>query len=270
LATPISAAAKSSPVWKRFSACFLSARQRDVGAQLVERRRLGLGDLVGDADQRLAVERQVPGQQLVEHDAGGEEVRARIDLLAQHLLRRHVVGRAQHAAGLGGLRGLALVDPADAEVGDLDRGRVADHHDVGGLDVAVDDALLVRVVERAHELDADLDDRLGRQQLLRVEHVFERAALDQFHRDVRMAALVADVEHRHDVRVRQHAGALGLAQEPDVVFRIAAQLRLQHLDRELPVDVGIVGAEDLGHGAFAESGTNLVATYPFHQACPLC
>ena len=48
------------------SGAFLSARsitrrsdERQVGAQLVERRRVGLGDLVGDADQRVAVEGQV-------------------------------------------------------------------------------------------------------------------------------------------------------------------------------------------------------------------
>ncbi len=139
-------------------------RQRQVGPQRIERRRVGVGDLVDDADHRVALERQVPGEHLVEHDARRKQVRARIDGKTLDLLGRHVVGRSQHRAHLrliGLLRLLGLVDPADAEVGDFHRERLVHQHDVAGLDVAMDDAFLVRVVERAGELDADLDDLLA-------------------------------------------------------------------------------------------------------------
>ncbi len=122
------------------------------------------------------------------------------------------------------------------------------------------DALLVRVVERARQLDADLDDVLGRHRLVRLQRLGERLPLDELHRDVRMALVFADVEHRHDVGVRKHAGALRLAQEPAVVLAVEAQLRLEELDRQRPVDLGIVGLVHAGHRPFADDFANLVAT----------
>ena len=41
------------------------------------------------------------GEQFVEHDAEGEAVDARVDVLAAHLLRAHVAHRAHDHAGLG-------------------------------------------------------------------------------------------------------------------------------------------------------------------------
>ena len=69
---------------------------RDLG---VERPRVGrrLALLLdGDAERRLALERQPPGQHLEEDDAQRVDVRARVGLLAVDLLGRHVFGRPDH------------------------------------------------------------------------------------------------------------------------------------------------------------------------------
>ena len=39
-----------------------------------------------------------------------------------------------------------------------------------------------------------------------------------------MVVFLAHVEHRDDVRVRQDAGALGLAKEPDAVLVVRQQM----------------------------------------------
>jgi hypothetical protein len=89
-----------------------------------------------------------------------EQVGARIDLLPLHLLGRHVLQRADHAALRA--RGFAgILDAGDAEVGELDAPARLDQQ-VGRLDVAVDDALLVRVVERAEQVADDLQRLLQR------------------------------------------------------------------------------------------------------------
>ena len=57
-------------------------------------------------------------------------------------------------------------DLGDAEVADLDEVALAAHveqHDVLGLEIAVDDALVVRLVERAEDLPADVSDALERE-----------------------------------------------------------------------------------------------------------
>ena len=269
-ATPISASASSSPVWKRFSGCFFerafddaAQRERNLRTQLLHGRRLALGDLVGDADHRIALERQRVGEELVQDDADREEVRTRVDFLSHHLLGRHVVGRAQHVAHLRLLVLLAafgVVDAADAEVGDLHRAGLVDQHDVAGLDVAVDDAFLVRVIKRSRELDADLDDLLHRQDLVGRQQLAQRHAVDQLHRDVRLLAVDADVEDRDDVGVRQHARGARLAQEAQTVLVIVGELRFEQLDGDRPVDLRVVGLVDARHRAFADDFADFVPT----------
>ena len=60
-------------------------------------------------------------------------------------------------------------DFGHAEVGDLG-GAVLMHHDVGGLDIAMDDAFFVRVIERRGHLPQDAEQRFFVGRLLRLQH----------------------------------------------------------------------------------------------------
>ena len=66
-------------------------------------------DGVHGPERAVALERPAAGEHFVEHGAEREDVRAPIDGLAAHLLRRHVPGGAgdERSRGLGGtfLRG---------------------------------------------------------------------------------------------------------------------------------------------------------------------
>jgi hypothetical protein len=112
-----------------------------------------------------------PGREhLVEHAPEREDVRAVVHALAAYLLRRHVSDGPQPSARLRGLdhRGrLRRFREApgcdqlrDPEVEDLDVAVPGDE-DVGGLEVAVDDPLLVGSGESLGDLGPDLD-RLAR------------------------------------------------------------------------------------------------------------
>ena len=87
------------------------------------------------------------------------EVGTAVDGSAGELLGRHVGGSAEQLAGGGELTGREL---GDAEIGDARPLAAVDlargHEDVGGLDVAMDDALAVRVTEGLGELLADIAD----------------------------------------------------------------------------------------------------------------
>jgi hypothetical protein len=127
------------------------------------------GDLV------LAVEGNVAGEHLEEDDAERVDVRLPVDVVAQRLLGRHVVRRAEHAAVR---REAVVVERAgDAEVGDLGRALLVDQ-DVLRLDVAVDDAARVRGAERAGDLDRVGDRLVDRQPAHAADAVLERLALD--------------------------------------------------------------------------------------------
>jgi hypothetical protein len=57
-------------------------------------------------------------------------------------------------------------------------------HDVGRLDVAMDDALLVRIVERHGGLSQDAEHPLGRDGARVREHLVERRPIHVFHGDI--------------------------------------------------------------------------------------
>ena len=95
------------------------------------------------------MERDVAGEHLVEHDAERVDVGLAGHRLAERLLGRDVVGRAEHPAGqrqafLGQRAG-------DAEVRDL-RAALLAEEDVVRLDVAVDDLAVVGGAPRARAI----------------------------------------------------------------------------------------------------------------------
>ena len=103
--------------------------------------------------------------------------------------------------------------PRDAEVEDLHAAVLAHHH-VLGLDVAMDDARLVRGLERARDVDepADLDAERGSSALSDEARSVEPD--DVLHREVEPAVRLADVEDRDHVRVAERRDGAGLAEEP--------------------------------------------------------
>ena len=134
--------------------------------------------------------------ELVEHDAEREDVAARVHGLAEDLLgghvrrgsvRRRVVGSIER--GRERLLGQGRT-PCDPEVEDFHVAAGAGH-DVGGLDVAVDDAARVRVRETPRHRRADRGHRVRR----------HRGSLAQ---QGRQAEPVDELEHEIEARVGLH------------------------------------------------------------------
>ena len=206
------------------------------------------------------------GEQLVEEDAEGEEVRAGIHGIAAHLLGRHHPAGAEDGAVAGQLLVAALPpaiqDPAgDAEVGDLDP-PVRRHQDVLRLQVPVHHPLPVGVHQGSGDGDGDPQAfRQGQRTLL--EEVAQRRPRDVLHDDgVRIGVRVGqEVEHLDDGGMGERSGHPGLAAEPSpaVIFEAAkAGARADALDRHLPVEPRVIGQEDLAHAAGAQALDHLV------------
>ena len=100
----------------------------------------------------------VPVTRLDEHEAERVHVGPAVDRLALGLLGRGVAGGAEHRALRLGPRRLGE-RAGQPEVGDAQAGVLAEEQ-VGGLDVAVDEAAAVGVVEGPGGLEAD-EQRLG-------------------------------------------------------------------------------------------------------------
>ena len=180
------------------------------GTNVRQRRRRLAHHRFHDVPDLLAGERLAVRDQLVEQHADRKNVAAPIDAAALELLRRHVVGRAQHHAGLGHRD---VADARDAEIENLDHALAIGHH-VGGFDVAVDDAFVVRVVEAAGHLLDDLELAPHRNRDAVVDLLRERDPLDVLHHDVGLTFVLAEVENGDDVAVGEVADRLRFLDEP--------------------------------------------------------
>ena len=188
----------------------------------------------------MRVEGRLPDEQFVEQNPQRVDVAARVDVHGAEdgLLRAHVNGRADELLEAGEERlvgELALRGLGDAEVDDLHHRQVGVErdHDIRGLDVAVDDPFLMRVLDRRAHVAKERQP-LARAQPSLVAVLRDRDALHQFHDEERPPILRrASVEDLGDVRVVHHRQRLPLALEArDDLARVHAQL--DDLQRHLP------------------------------------
>ena len=183
-----------------------------------------------------------------------------IDALAADLLRRHVVERTHHHVAAGQLGG---DEAGETEIENLDHAVIGDE-DVGGLDVAVDDAVDVRVVEPFADIDRDVQ-LAAHAQLLRAGHaLLQILPLEELHREVGLTLVLAEVVDGDDVAVRQLTGGPGLAEESFTEVSALVNRRRDHLDRHRPLQQRVVGAVHDTHPALSQSLEELIAAYGVH------
>ena len=226
-----------------------------LGPQPPRRGRRGAEDLVHQGGGERLTPRQSPGRQLVEHHPQGEEIGPCVQLLAEQLLGGHVGERAREpVAGVEHGRG-AGVDARLSELGEaeiqhlhpaLDR-----HHDVGGLEIAVQDALLVRRRQRLGDLDAECGHVAHRQRAGR-EAGGQRLARHQLHDQEVGAGVAVEVVDGGDARVVEPRERQRLLAEPPAPRLVGERPLGQHLDRHLAAEPLVLRAVDDPHGPRAQ------------------
>src|ERR1039457_3332787 len=111
---------------------------------------------------RASGTRSGAGQDLVEDDAEGEEVRPLVERVSERLLRREIVERADDhplarlPVRTGRIARALGQELAEAEVEHL-HAAVRREHEVRGCDVAVQDEALVRDLQALERLDRDVE-----------------------------------------------------------------------------------------------------------------
>ncbi len=214
---------------------------------------------------RAAAPGRPPAEDLEQDRPERVDVAGLAGRLAAGLLGGHVLERPQDRPGRGatrparGLAGLVtelVAEARDAPVEDEDVPPVLDH-EVGGLQVAVEDAALVRVLhDRAGRPEGAEELRPGE---AGADRLGERPARDELHRveetAVRKAAEVVD---RDDARVVELRGRPRLGVEAGRPSR-RRELRGERLERDGAVEPRVVGGEDLAHAPARDRGVDPVA-----------
>ena len=130
-------------------------------------------------------------------------------------------------------------------------------HDVGGLQIAMDDPVAMRVVERAGDLDRVRQRLVQRQSPVRQSRG-QRVALEVLHDEEVDLVMTPDVVQRADVRVRERGNRPRFAGEPGAHLLIERDARREDFDRHRAIETGVGGAEDFSHAPGAERAFNAV------------
>ena len=217
--------------------------------------------LVSHRKRCFTFKRRAAGNRFIHDAAQSVDVRAGVGRLAAGLFRREVLRGADHRGGLRH-RGRRIIQGAgDAEVHDLHLAGVGQHN-VGRLDIAVDDPGLVgRLQGIRHRLEhaRGFFDRHG---AILTDDVAQGAALHVLHDDIghhqAVDVLFTRVEDGNDVRVVELAGILGLAAESLAEVDVARHVGAQHLDGDGAPQNGVLGFVHLGHAAGADGLAEVV------------
>ena len=127
----------------------------------------------------------------------------------------------------------------------------AGQHDVLGLDVPMDDPVLVGVLQGAADFAGDLERGVERKLLFPREPLPEGLALGERHDVVQQAAGLPRVIQRENVGVLECRGDLDLAEEP-LAAEDGRQLGLEQLDGDAPVVLQVLGEKDDRHPTAAK------------------
>ena len=144
----------------------------------------------------------------------------------------------------------------DAEVCD-ERGAIV-QQDVLRLDVAVDHAVAMRVVERGADLLGEAHGIVDGQLVLAIQAIAQRLALDERHHVEEVAVRLPRVEQREDVRMLQRRRRLDLGQEA-IGANDGGELWAQHLHRDAAIVLEIVRQIHGRHAARAELALESIA-----------
>ena len=165
---------------------------------------------------RFSVVGRPSGHHLIHDDAQGIQVGAVVRIAALGLLGRNVVDGAQSLLG----QGVALAhDPGNAEVHHLD-GAVFQHHHIVGLDVPVDNAPAVGMLQTLGDLHGKMQSLLPVQNALALHILPQGNAVDQLHHNEVGAVGGGNVVDLHNVGMAQHGNCLALRMEAPDKFLI--------------------------------------------------
>src|SRR5271165_880346 len=204
---------------------------RKIGSHLPDWGRQVTQDCLAQLVYGVAAEGPASSRHFVEHEPEGEQVGAGVQLLAPHLLRRHVCrstgvyaepadvedrGRNTASYRCGGLRVflgyrifLATLDQlCHAEVQNLDHAAISDE-DVYGLDVTMDDTFFMCGLQSIQDLKSNIQQaieghlsrRTGAAQRTGGETTPQGLAFQQLHDDEGPLCVLRAVVDAADIRV---------------------------------------------------------------------
>ncbi len=160
----------------------------------------------------------------------------------------------------------AAHDLGNAKVGE-DCLALCSKQDVSRLQIMVNHALLMRIINRAAEGAENAGDfRQGEElarKTARVEFLFEGRALDELHHHIVQVAGVVEVVNLYDVGVAQPGYGRCLALEASDEVFVLCQMPVKRFDSHVPIEARLIGLVDISRTPSAQSGQDAIFAQSF-------
>ena len=175
--------------------------------------------------------------------------------MSRGLLRGHVARCADQHARLCQVA-VFLDALGDAEIGNVRLASAIDQ-DVGGLQIAVQDAALMRVVNRAAHFGQQAHAFTRRSQEPRY-FAREAVPLDELHAEEVAALMLTDLVNGNDIRVIEARRRLDLVVKAVQFARRRKLAGQDHLEGDRPIQADLAGLVDDAHAAAGDFRLQLV------------
>ena len=226
----------------------------DVGIQRRGHGRAAIDVLDRHRHGRFSVIGRPAGHHLVHHNAQRVQIAAVIHPAALGLLGGNVMHAAQRFSG----QSVALGHNAgNAEVRHLHRA-VFQHHHIVGLDITVDNATAMGMLQSLADLHGKVQGLLPVQNALLLHVLLQADAVDQLHDDVIRIVGGGNIVHIDDIGMADHSDSLTLRMEAAAEFLVLGIFVLQNLDGHQTVQTVAPGFIYNSHAANADDFQNLV------------
>lgn len=193
---------------------------------------------------------EFPGEEFVENDAEGVEVRPRVELLTQELFGRAVL-EGPDVTIVSSHPGLGFEVLGDSEVDDLDPS-VSIEHQVFGLDVPVEDPSLVDGCERVGDVPHHAERGPRGKGALGVHHFQEVLAVNELPGDEAKRSVLAGAEHLRDIGVVESSEGSCFGHQATESFGDVARRGADHLQGDLTLEFEVVGEVHDPHPSAAD------------------
>ncbi|OBK45603.1 hypothetical protein A5657_03025 [Mycobacterium kubicae] len=134
------------------------------------------------------------------------------------------------------------------------------HHDVGRLDVAVQEALFVRIIQGAGHPVYDASDVFNGHPCRVPVGKKSRPVdtVDEVHREPQLAVFFAAVMHAHDVRMPKCGSQISLAVKPGAIIGVGRPIPGQKFQRITARKPWMLRKVDLAHSSGSQQPDDLV------------
>ena len=228
-------------------------------------------DAIENFGGTVATERGAASRHFIEDYTEAEKIAASIEVAAAGLFGRHVSDGAESGAGAGEIGGIERVLVAVAPNGSggfnescgfggdgFGQAEIENFcliarsdEEIGGLDVAMDDAFGMSGIESVGNLDGKRK-RFVKRKRTAGDGVFESAAIEKLHDDEGMCVVFADFVDGANVGVIQGRGGLRFALKAFESLQVAGDAVGKEFKSDEAVELGVFGFVDNAHPAAAE------------------